>query len=332
MNTPATLAALNGAHGPLDWARDGPHWPHAERSRFVDAAGLRWHMQEWEAREAVNPEAPTHLVLLHGTGASTHSWRDLAPLLAASARTPVLALDLPGHGFTPAPSGDAEQVLLPDGTSASVWSLPGMAQAVAVLLQTLGVLRPVFIGHSAGAAIAIQMVLQGQWGQGETGGHPPIVALNPALLPMSGWAGPLFSPVAKLLATSTLVPQWFSRRAASPEVLQRLIDGTGSQLDPLGMALYGRLVRSPEHAAGALRMMANWDLGTLSRQLRQLRAPLHLVVGSNDKTVNPVQAQRVGSLLPPGARLPVVTLAGLGHLAHEEAPERVAAVVAQALR
>ena len=31
-------------------------------------------------------------------------------------------------------------------------------------------------------------------------------------------------------------------------------------------------------------------------------------------------------------RLPVVTLAGLGHLAHEEAPERAAAVIAQVLR
>lgn len=328
MNSPTTLAALDNASGPLDWSRDGPHWPHAERSRFVEAAGLRWHVQAWNTETASTPAeapSPTHLVLLHGTGASTHSWRSLAPLLAASAAVPVLALDLPGHGFTRAPEGDAEQVPLPDGSRTSVWSLPGMAQAVTVLLQSLGVHRPVFIGHSAGAAVAIQMVLQGNWGQ------PPIVALNPALLPMSGWAGPLFSPVAKLLATSTLVPQWFSRRAASPGVLQRLIDGTGSQLDPLGMALYGRLVRSPEHAAGALRMMANWDLGALSRQLRQLRAPLHLVVGSNDKTVNPVQAQRVGSLLPPGARLPVVTLAGLGHLAHEEAPERVSAVISQAL-
>ena len=38
------------------------------------------------------------IVLLHGTGASTHSWRALIPLLAERYR--VTAIDLPGHGFT----------------------------------------------------------------------------------------------------------------------------------------------------------------------------------------------------------------------------------------
>ena len=59
-----------------DWDRDGRDWPHRAASRFVDAAGLRWHLQEFGA-----PQAPG-LLLLHGTGAATHSWRGLAPLLA----------------------------------------------------------------------------------------------------------------------------------------------------------------------------------------------------------------------------------------------------------
>ena len=78
----------------MDWQRDGPSWPHHERSRFVIAAGQRWHVQQWPAPA---PGAPT-LLLLHGTGASTHSWRDLAPLLAQHAG--VIAVDLPGHGFS----------------------------------------------------------------------------------------------------------------------------------------------------------------------------------------------------------------------------------------
>ena len=44
------------------------------------------------------------LLLLHGSGAATHSWRDLAPLLARDFR--VIAPDLPGHGFTETPGGD----------------------------------------------------------------------------------------------------------------------------------------------------------------------------------------------------------------------------------
>jgi magnesium chelatase accessory protein len=50
------------------------------------------------------------VLLLHGTGASTHSWRALAPLLAR--RCTVVALDLPGHGFTGTPA-EAEGFSLP---------------------------------------------------------------------------------------------------------------------------------------------------------------------------------------------------------------------------
>ena len=79
------------------WERDGADWPNRSASRFVVASDLTWHVQELGA-----PEAPV-LLLLHGTGAATHSWAGLAPLLAPHFR--VVALDLPGHGFTdPLPS------------------------------------------------------------------------------------------------------------------------------------------------------------------------------------------------------------------------------------
>ena len=58
----------------LIWERDGRDWPNRQASRFVRAAGIRWHVQAMG-------EGPV-LLLLHGTGASTHSWRRLAPLLA----------------------------------------------------------------------------------------------------------------------------------------------------------------------------------------------------------------------------------------------------------
>lgn len=83
----------------LDWQRDGPQWPHHQRSRFVQDGGLHWHVQTFDGPD---PQAPW-VLLLHGTGASTHSWRDLAPLLARRLR--VLALDLPGHAFTGLPPG-----------------------------------------------------------------------------------------------------------------------------------------------------------------------------------------------------------------------------------
>jgi magnesium chelatase accessory protein len=290
--------------GNLDWERDGPQWPHAEHSRFVQAAGLRWHVQQFPGPA---PDAPC-LLLLHGTGASTHSWRDLAPLLAH--RYQVIAPDLPGHAFTGLP---------PQGVGSPQLSLPGMAQALGDLLQVLQ-REPVWVvGHSAGAAIAIRMCLDGLVAPQRLAG------LNAALLPLGGLAGPLFSPVAKLMAAAPLASKLFAWRARNPTVLQRLLASTGSSLDVAGTALYQRLVSSPAHAQGALGMMANWDLPTLAAALPQLALPMDLLVGTRDRTVPPNQGAQVMDRLGPTARGSLIRLDGLGHLAHEEAPARVAA-------
>lgn len=284
----------------LDWQSEGLAWPHRDRSRFVDAAGLRWHVQQWPG-----PSTQAPLVLLiHGTGAATHSWRDVAPLL--SQELAVLAMDLPGHGFTSALNGHAQPL-----------SLPGMARALAELMRLLQLRPALLVGHSAGCAIALRMCLDGL-------AQPQrVIGLNAALLPLQGLAGSLFSPVAKLMALSPWVPQLFARRARAPEVLARLLEGTGSQIDATGRALYQLLVSHPAHVAGALGMMARWDLPALARDLPRLLTPLDLIVGLRDRTVPPTQADEVLQRLAPGLSARCVRLAGLGHLAHEEAPEQV---------
>jgi magnesium chelatase accessory protein len=301
----------------LQWDIDGQHWPHRESSRFVQTEGLRWHTQQFgfpsgTPIKTVKSQMPVAL-LIHGTGASTHSWRSLAPLLKPHFK--VLAVDLPGHAFTGMPAG---------GPSSAQLSLPGMARAIHALLKTVGVTPALVIGHSAGAAIGVRMCLDGLIAP------QLVVGLNGAFLPLGGLAGRIFSPVAKLMAAAPFVPKLFSWRANDPAVLQKLIDGTGSTLDATGLALYGKLVSNPGHAAGALGMMANWDLPQLARDLPQLRTPLCLVVGSNDRTIAPQQASRVLGMLPPAAKLAMsapVTLEGLGHLAHEERPDLAAQVI-----
>ena len=74
----------------LVWDHDGLGWPNRDKSQFVDAGGLRWHVQ-------TAGNGPV-MLLIHGTAAATHSWGGLLPLLAA--RYTVVAPDLPGHGFT----------------------------------------------------------------------------------------------------------------------------------------------------------------------------------------------------------------------------------------
>lgn len=303
----------------LDWDSDSQDWPHRELSRFVEAAGLRWHVQHWHeraaGRDASTASTKPLILLLHGTGASTHSWRDLAPLLAAHAD--VLAIDLPGHAFTSMPTGGANSDLL---------SLPGMASAVTKLLQAMDLQPHFIVGHSAGAAVGVRMALDRQ-----SAPRAPdrvelkaVIGLNAALLPLRGLAGQLFSPVAKLMASTSLVPRYFASRAGDAKVLQRLIDSTGSKLDAEGLRCYARLVSSPGHASGALGMMANWDLEALAFALPRLRTPLHLMVGTRDGTVPPAQAERVIARLPAGLPHSLLRLEGLGHLAHEEQPAWVA--------
>ncbi len=279
-----------------DWSRDGRDWPNREASRFVDAGGLRWHVQ-------VAGQGPA-LLLVHGTAASTHSWRALMPLLARNFT--VLAPDLPGHGFTSMPP--------PGGLS-----LPRMAEAVGALLGALGTPPPALAaGHSAGAAVLARMALDG--------GIAPraLVGFNAALMPIGREHSEFFSRAAKLLAGLPFVPQVFAWGASNRSVAERLLRDTGSAIEPRGVELYGRLLRRSGHLAAALGMMANWDLKPLLRDLPRLRPPLTLVVGTHDRTIPPSDARRLKEALP-SAR--IVALPGLGHLAHEERPERAAEIV-----
>ena len=277
------------------WAQHGRDWPNRGSSRFLRAAGLPWHVQVMGAGPV--------LLLLHGTGAATHSWRALAPLLAQ--HFTVVAPDLPGHGFTETPA-------------TSRLSLPGMAASVHGLLRTLNLRPALAVGHSAGAAILARMALDGQLpARG-------IVSLNGAFLPLDGVPGHIFPPLAKLLVGLPGLPRLFAWRAKDDAVVARMLEGTGSRIDAAGAGLYGRMIRSPAHAAAALGMMAQWDLRPLLTDLPRLGLPLLLVVGGGDRAVPPAQAARVRALVP-GAEL--VALPGLGHLAHEERPDDTAAIV-----
>jgi magnesium chelatase accessory protein len=282
----------------LSWSVDGADWPNREASRFVQAAGYRFHVQ-------VMGSGPVAL-LAHGTGSATHSWRALAPLLAK--HFTVVAPDLPGHGFTEPPSSHR-------------LSLSGMAQDLAALCRALDIRPAIAIGHSAGAAILVRMALDRLI-------EPKlIVSLNGAFLPFGGVAARLLSPLAKAMTFNPIVPRLFAWRGRDPAAVHRLIAGTGSAIDPAGERLYGKLVASPGHVGAALQMMANWDLRPLVRDLPQLPSELLLVAASNDRAIPPDVARRVRELLP-GAR--IETIAGLGHLAHEEAPELVAATIVEA--
>jgi magnesium chelatase accessory protein len=284
----------------LDWARDGADWPNRDASRFVHAGGLDWHVQVMGSGDAV--------LLIHGTGSSTHSWRDLLPILARDFT--VVAPDLPGHGFTSAPPPRRP-------------SLPGMAPGVRSLLAAIGASPAVAAGHSAGAAIIARMSLDGMMTPSA------LISLNGALMPWGGIGAKLLSPVAQLIAASPFMPRLFAWRASNRAVIDRLLRDTGSTIDPLGADLYARIARDPGHVGAALGMMANWQPAGLAAELPNLTAKLTLIVGANDRTIPPSQSQMVKRIVP-GATL--ISLPGLGHLAHEEKPAEHAGLIVRVAR
>ena len=196
-----------------------------------------------------------------------------------------------------------------------------MAAAIAAMLAALDIAPAYVAGHSAGAAILLRMALDGQIAPQR------IVSLNGALLPFPGVAAHLFPRLAKLLFLNPVAPRFFSWRARNTGAVAQLMESTGSRISAEGVAYYERLFASPTHVEGALSMMANWDLEGLRRDLPRLAVPLTLVVGTRDRAIPPEVSERVARMVKNAS---VETLPGLGHLAHEEAPGQVAAVVTAA--
>lgn len=280
----------------LDWHREGLIWPNREASTFVRTGAARWHVQ----RMGNGPP----VLLLHGTGASVHSWRGLMPLLAG--HHDVIACDLPRHAFT-------------TGHDAYAMSLPAMAREVARLMEALGVAPTAIIGHSAGAAIALQLALDHAY-------RGPIIGLSPALRPFPGAMAQIFPAIAKTLFVNPLVPRIFTGSIDLVGGAERFLwRSTHSRIDQAGLACYRTLLKHPGHAGGALAMMANWDLPALRERMGEVRNPVLLVHGANDPAIPPDWVRDAAGWLP-GARLELVP--GLGHLAHEEAPEIAAAHIA----
>ncbi len=286
-----------------EWAIEGKDWPNRSASEFIEADGYRWHVQTMGSEGRADSGNSPVCLLIHGTGAATHSWRDLMPLLAENYR--VIAMDLPGHGFTR--PNHARRV-----------SLPQMSRSIALLLDEMNAEPDLIVGHSAGAAIGAQLLLDRAW-------SAPLVGLNPALLPFPGLAAKLFPQLAKMLFTNPLVSQIFARMARYPGGIERFLGkATGSSIDRAGLKQYKLLMSRSGHCDGAIRMMASWQLEDLQKRLPDLLAPV-LLLHTSDDTAIPRSAVRGAADLIPNANYK--ELQGLGHLAHEEQPATIAEII-----
>lgn len=267
-------------------------WPNRNASRIVQLAPHRWHVQQ----TGTGPDA----LLLHGAGASAHSWAPLVPHLENDHR--LFMPDMPGHGFTQSPKGRAR--------------LPDFARDLGALVADQLIRPKLLIGHSAGGAVALEMVRLGLIRPGK------IVILNGALEDFRGAAGFLFPVIAKVLALNPLTGLFLSSGAQSLSQARSMVGTTGSELPDAQLRPYAQLIGKRSHVDGTLGMMAQWSLTELNRALPRITTPTLFLHGVKDSAVDASVAERAVAAMP-DARLIMIDKAG--HLAHEEAPFDVAA-------
>lgn len=282
----------------MDWETYKNDWPNSTWSNFVSAGKHRWHLQVKGTGNCI--------LLLHGTGASVHSWSGLFEDLSKEFK--VVAIDLPGHGFTKL------------GTKQRS-SLTHMSNDLVTLCNQQSIKPDYIIGHSAGTAIALEM--------SKTLALRGVVGLNSALSKFGGIASWAFPMLAKVITLSPFIPSYLASLGANADRVEKLLNNTGSRLSEPQIRYYKALFQDKMHVEGALLMMSQWNLDRLLFRLSELTTTTLLIAGNRDKTVPFKIASQVASALPNGE---CQILAGLGHLAHEEDPKQILNIVAEFIR
>ncbi|GAA3127196.1 alpha/beta fold hydrolase [Streptomyces rectiviolaceus] len=248
------------------------------------------------------------ILLIHGIGDSSETWRDVMPGLARNYR--VIAPDLLGHGASDKPRAD--------------YSLPAYANGMRDLLGVLGVERVTLVGHSLGGAVAMQfayqfpdrcdrLVLVG------TGGISRQVTplLRAATL-----------PGAELLLMALRLPTMRRQLGLAVKALQLLDTGFGVDAPDL-LRVVDALPDATARSAfiRTLRAVVDWrgQVGTmLDRCYLAQGMPTMLVWGGRDQVL-PAMHAGLGHVAMPGSRLEIFEDAG--HFPFRTDPQRFEAVL-----
>lgn len=255
-------------------------------SVFVEVAGVRLHVRD------TGPRGAPAVVLLHGFGASLHTWEGWAGPLSRGFR--VVRLDLPAFGLTGAdPSG--------------VYTDERTIAVLAGLLDRLGIGRAVLVGHSMGGRVAWRFAVA----------HPARVS-RLVLVSPDGFAGPGEAygrraevPLLMRVLPYTL-PAFLVRMNTAPAYAD------GAKLSAATLARYRDMLLAPGVRGAILARMAQHVLPDPVPMLRTLGMPVLLLWGAQDRMIPASNAQDYLAAVP-GARL--VRLDDLGHVPQEEAPE-----------
>lgn len=109
-------------------------------SSYLFANQLRVHYLRWDSPDQTQP-----VLLLHGLASNARIWELVGPQLAERG-WPAIALDARGHGLTDKPDGD--------------YGFGTFRGDLLALIDILNLERPLLVGHSWGAAIALDYAAQ----------------------------------------------------------------------------------------------------------------------------------------------------------------------------
>ena len=275
----------------MKWNKNKSIWPFSSNSMFYKKSFHYWHLQDMGKKNK-----PT-ILFIHGTGASSHSWRSLIPFFKNNFR--IINLDLPGHGFTKLGSKNRSSLKL-------------IPKDLFGILTELKINPEIIIAHSAGVPIALNYVALSKISP------KLLISINGAVSKFDGAANIFFPLMAKLLSLSPFVPQIVKNLTKYPMIFKELIYSTGSNLDNESIKFYKILMSDNDHINGVLGMMSQWDLDDLIKDFDNLKIPILFLIGKNDKTV---KSENVIKVIKDFKNVKIIFINKLGHLMHEECPE-----------
>jgi pimeloyl-ACP methyl ester carboxylesterase len=273
--------------------------------RFVQVGDTRLHIVE----QGTGPA----LVLVHGLGAQLRNFTyALTAQLAADFR--VICVDRPGCGYSTRPAQ------MPA-------TLPGQAETIAKLIATLGLDKPIIVGHSYGGAVALALALNHSAAVGGLALLAPLTRAQDAA-PAAFRDLVISSRSLRRLAAWTLaVPV---SMLASEKILDLVFRPDAVPAD-FATAAGGLLALRPGQffAASSDLVGVNDDLPAMMQRYPSIRVPVGILFGRSDQILShedhgvAMQSKIAGLTL---------TLVAGGHMLPVAAPEPTARWIAEFAR
>jgi pimeloyl-ACP methyl ester carboxylesterase len=256
------------------------------------------------------------LVLIHGAGGNLRDFT-MAFTAKLSGRYRVIAFDRPGAGY----SERAQDTLM--GAFLNRAESPAeQAELLHAAARALGAERPIVLGHSYGASVAMA------WALAYPDDIAGIVNVSGATMPWPGRLDRFYTVMGSRLG-GAIVPPLIAAFAGGRQVDSTLVSVFAPDAVPAGYAEgIGAGLSMRRDALRANARQVNSLLGhvtAMSRDYGTIVVPMEIVHGDADLSVPLDIHSRPLSGLVPDARLTV--LPGVGHMPHHTDPDAVIAAI-----